>query len=148
MLPYVEKPLCIWEIICMISSNMQPLSYTIIWPRGPTDTVRIWWNLLIFTIMPWSGDGTIICRIWWSNSDPVCMGSKLERLKTTEVHTNVVAVAFKRFSVKWYHCILIITLDKASIRLLILRWLLPGGRLNKKDGLTRYGDSHVKDKTS
>ena len=34
-------------------------------------------------------------------------------------------------------------------------WLLmtcrckgPGGRLNKKDGPTRYGDSHVKDKTS
>ena len=26
--------------------------------------------------------------------------------------------------------------------------ILPGGRLNKKDGLTRYGDSHVKDKTS
>ena len=26
--------------------------------------------------------------------------------------------------------------------------LLPGGRLNKKDGLTRCGDSHVKDKTS
>ena len=24
----------------------------------------------------------------------------------------------------------------------------PGGRLNKKDGLTRYGDSHDKDKTS
>ena len=24
----------------------------------------------------------------------------------------------------------------------------PGGRLNEKDGLTRYGDSHVKDKTS
>ena len=23
-----------------------------------------------------------------------------------------------------------------------------GGRLNKKDGLTRYGDSHVKDNTS
>ena len=23
-----------------------------------------------------------------------------------------------------------------------------GGRLNKKDGLTWYGDSHVKDKTS
>ena len=27
-------------------------------------------------------------------------------------------------------------------------WLEPGARLNKKDGLTRYGDSHVKDKTS
>ena len=26
--------------------------------------------------------------------------------------------------------------------------LLAGGRLNKKDGLTRCGDSHVKDKTS
>ena len=26
-------------------------------------------------------------------------------------------------------------------------WSVPGGRLNKKDGLTRYGDSHVKDKT-
>ena len=25
---------------------------------------------------------------------------------------------------------------------------LPGGRLNKKDGLTRYGNSHVKDKAS
>ena len=27
-------------------------------------------------------------------------------------------------------------------------WVTPGGGLNKKDGLTRYGDSHVKDKTS
>ena len=27
-------------------------------------------------------------------------------------------------------------------------WNKSGGRLNKKDGLTRYGDSHVKDKTS
>ena len=25
---------------------------------------------------------------------------------------------------------------------------VPGGRLNKKDGLSRYGNSHVKDKTS
>ena len=25
---------------------------------------------------------------------------------------------------------------------------ISGGRLNKKDGLTRYGNSHVKDKTS
>ena len=29
-----------------------------------------------------------------------------------------------------------------------LPYKLSGGRLNKKDGLTRYGDSHVKDKTS
>ena len=26
--------------------------------------------------------------------------------------------------------------------------LRPGGHLNKKDGLSRYGNSHVKDKTS
>ena len=26
--------------------------------------------------------------------------------------------------------------------------IMTGGRLNKKDGLTRYGNSHVKDKTS
>ena len=30
----------------------------------------------------------------------------------------------------------------------IMRTKETGGRLNKKDGLTRYGDSHVKDKTS
>ena len=30
----------------------------------------------------------------------------------------------------------------------IMAWRRPGGRLNKKDGLTRYGNSHVKDKTS
>ena len=28
------------------------------------------------------------------------------------------------------------------------RFQYPGGRLNKKDGLTRYGNSHVEDKTS
>ena len=33
-------------------------------------------------------------------------------------------------------------------RLVRQNFSLPGGRLNKKDGLTRYGDSHVKDKTS
>ena len=32
--------------------------------------------------------------------------------------------------------------------LIRLLYMTPGGRLNKKDGLTRYGDSHVKDKTS
>ena len=30
----------------------------------------------------------------------------------------------------------------------VIEQIPPGGRLNKKDGLTRYGDSHVKDKTS
>ena len=31
---------------------------------------------------------------------------------------------------------------------LYLQPIHTGGRLNKKDSLTRYGDSHVKDKTS
>ena len=32
--------------------------------------------------------------------------------------------------------------------ILVMFAQLTGGRLNKKDGLTRYGDSHVKDETS
>ena len=35
-----------------------------------------------------------------------------------------------------------------SLQLSLPNPLKLGGRLNKKDGLTRYGDSHVKDKTS
>ena len=38
-----------------------------------------------------------------------------------------------------HHCSL--KLDQADKK-------ITGGRLNKKDGLTRYGNSHVKDKTS
>ena len=30
----------------------------------------------------------------------------------------------------------------------VIIYTRPGGRLNKKDGLTRYDYSHVKDKTS
>ena len=37
---------------------------------------------------------------------------------------------------------------KVWIHKMSLKNKLTGGRLNKKDGLTRYGDSHVKDKTS
>ena len=41
-------------------------------------------------------------------------------------------------------------MDSASIPVAfdVFQSVTPGGRLNKKDGLTRYGDSHVKDKTS
>ena len=41
-------------------------------------------------------------------------------------------------------------LVKQEVRVseLIDRQSSSGGRLNKKDGLSRYGDSHVKDKTS
>ena len=42
--------------------------------------------------------------------------------------------------------------DKKSLQVQVMAWFLPGrepgGRLDKKDGLTGYGDSHVKDKTS
>ena len=37
---------------------------------------------------------------------------------------------------------------KSSKFMEVNNWWFTGGRLNKKDGLTRYGDSHVKDKTS
>ena len=45
-----------------------------------------------------------------------------------------------------YHFV-IVTLDEYDASL-FLAHTRPGGRLNKKDGLTRYGNSHVKDKTS
>ena len=48
-------------------------------------------------------------------------------------------------------CIVLIvknTLYIPHIAGLMQKDITPGGRLNKKDGLTRYGDSHVKDKTS
>ena len=38
--------------------------------------------------------------------------------------------------------------DEDLCEIIALGIWIPGGRLNKKDGLTRYGDSHVKDKTS
>ena len=40
--------------------------------------------------------------------------------------------------------------DASAISYQTFDWtaMLTGGCLNKKDGLTRYGDSHVKDKTS
>ena len=37
---------------------------------------------------------------------------------------------------------------KNVVELVLVFGWWSGGRLNKKDGLTRYGDSHVKDKTS
>ena len=41
---------------------------------------------------------------------------------------------------------LLVLLENTGI--LAFAYTRPGGRLNKKDGLTRYGNSHVKDKTS
>ena len=40
------------------------------------------------------------------------------------------------------------TSDSQSWKAAMVTRMTSGGRLNKKDGLTRYGDSHVKDKTS
>ena len=52
------------------------------------------------------------------------------------------------------HCHAILTkspsVSGSDIKVKIFLYFLKtsGGRLNKKDGLTRYGNSHVKDKTS
>ena len=40
------------------------------------------------------------------------------------------------------------TYNTPTEKRVIHKLIKAGGRLNKKDGLTRYGDSHVKDKTS
>ena len=47
-----------------------------------------------------------------------------------------------------FHFILQFHTNKSFTKLAALPLRRAGGRLNKKDGLTRYGDSHVKDKTS
>ena len=47
--------------------------------------------------------------------------------------------------VKWQTRVVAIWKAKSNFK---QRTIHPGGRLNKKDGLTRYGNSHVKDKTS
>ena len=39
-------------------------------------------------------------------------------------------------------------LEQIMVITVLVNKLSSGGRLNKKDGLTRYGNSHVKDKTS
>ena len=48
-----------------------------------------------------------------------------------------------------------VTLRYNKVKASVIMWVQinlhqrdSGSRLNKKDGLTRYGDSHVKDKTS
>ena len=58
-------------------------------------------------------------------------------------------------SISRHHCSDVTWLLKSlAIRLFVQRFVranlkkTSGGRLNKKDGLTRYGNSHVKDKTS
>ena len=58
---------------------------------------------------------------------------------------------------EWKFCVLIKILlefilngpiDNNLALVQVMAWHQTGGRLNKKDGLTRYGNSHVKDKTS
>ena len=55
----------------------------------------------------------------------------------------------------WINFVIVIFFQSSTLNILTLHDILyqnqqqaAGGRLNKKDGLTRYGDSHVKDKTS
>ena len=56
------------------------------------------------------------------------------------------AITYRRYQNVKYHFHHILCLQKIVYTVWDL--LRSGGRLNKKDGLTRYGDSHVKDKTS
>ena len=47
----------------------------------------------------------------------------------------------------WYYTLFYLV-STAEVKQIIIELTPSGGRLNKKDGLTRYGNSHVKDKTS
>ena len=51
-------------------------------------------------------------------------------------------------NINWYTYADFILEDSSSSNFYLNNITTAGGRLNKKDGLTRYGDSHVKDKTS
>ena len=62
-------------------------------------------------------------RTWWGATSPT-----YSKLPYCCSHSGKSSLLFCKMCNGWFHH--------------------PGGHLNKKDGLTRYGDSHVKDKTS
>ena len=82
--------------------------------------------------------------------------SKLSTMLINESHKHISMINFN-FEYRIFYTIffrpwrimiskkLSLTMSVSSIDINIVP---PGGRLNKKDGLTRYGNSHVKDKTS
>ena len=101
---------------------------------------KSFWQRLWFTLrLPLLGQMRKI--LWWDIcEDTFCM--------TKDMSTWVmVPASSKSWISRWFRTLLASIifwmrphLDNFSLE--------PGGRLNKKDGLTRYGDSHVKDKTS
>ena len=56
--------------------------------------------------------------------------------------------AFPKFNCNVPEFIMLVDISSSNYLRLLTLSPASGGRLNKKDGLTRYGDSHVKDKTS
>ena len=98
---------------------------------------------------------------WWIAHFTVCINnSSIPFSGVILLHCSVTALSFPQYWVPAQHpccqCFeawqtgLICHLSCMQFTLICMTLLVlkPGGRLNKKDGLTRYGDSHVKDKTS
>ena len=57
-------------------------------------------------------------------------------------------ICFVTYSILKNEWIAVLLILPGAWFLLAQKHIRSGGRLNKKDGLTRYGNSHVKDKTS
>ena len=66
-----------------------------------------------------------------------------------EIHTfSFTKIHLKMSSGKWWPCCLGLNVLRENFYIHKVKIMPSGSRLNKKDGLTRYGNSHVKDKTS
>ena len=114
-----------------------------------------------------------LCLHWWHLTDNVkdsvvCLSCQIKvnsvdysNATSDEVASNLWAITSPVLNDSWYlkgspwsQPAFITVLDNVSYKICTRCFcggfvlLDPGGRLNKKDGLTRYGDSHVKDKTS
>ena len=110
--------------------------------------VLIWKHLLRYRPFVWGFNRNVKCRHYWhlgwnSTSDRMISIAKgqCKNVSRRFPHHN-----------KWFVSILTNEpwfrsgeLSTEHIKIYVQE---SGGRLNKKDGLTRYGDSHVKDKTS
>ena len=86
-----------------------------------------------------------LCRIYHRNGHIYSIGSD-----NGLVPNKRQAIICSNFVVFYWLIYASLGLHESSSRFVIHEDYIrtPGGRLNKKDGLTRYGDSHVKDKTS
>ena len=114
------------------------------------------WNSLIFIIIRgclyWQDcifllkhpPGHCLCLWWPRESTPKCVTTNLNECPSTNMSASSINNLVRPYwNKKWR-----ITRGRLTSSQTEFIQRTSGGRLNKKDGLTRYGNSHVKDKTS